>query len=65
MQNGQPWMAKKHARTGVAHDHSNPGTHLWFVTMSWTFRTGGLALLIGAVLQPDQGIVQQFLALRA
>ncbi len=58
-------MPEQHAGTGVAHDHPGPRPGAGFVTMDRAVRAGRFFKPVGAFLQPDFGIVQEFLTFLA
>ncbi len=55
---GHQRVGQGHARAGIAHHHPDTLTHIRPVAVDRAARAAGLALLVGASLQPRQGVIQ-------
>jgi len=65
MADGQYWMTPGHARTCIAHDHTDLFTQLRLIAMDRTVAAGGLIFPERTVLEPEPGVLLQFAALIA
>jgi hypothetical protein len=59
----QQRMAERHAWTGIAHDGSDPFSHLALVAVDGAIRAGRLVLLVRAALKALLGVTKELPAL--